>query len=79
MSEIKMNYEDAANKALLLTMAIPVKVLHDKYGWRRCKRLPDFADAIIEEFQNFQDGTMSLQDYELEVYKHPGIRFKKDG
>lgn len=70
--------ETAIDTAMILLLAIPVKVMHDKYGWRMRKRLPEFAEAILDEYQNFADGDMSLEEYQQLVYDYCGIKFQKN-
>ena len=47
---------DAADAAMVLLLALPIKVLRDEYGWGTKKRLPEFADKLAEEYQKFADG-----------------------
>lgn len=70
--------ELAIDTAMTMLLAIPVKVMHDKYGWRMRKRLPEFAEAILDEYQNFADGDMSLEEYQQLVYDYCGIKFEKN-
>ena len=65
-----------SEKALIFTLAIPIKVLHDKYGWGAKKRLKDFAIAMTEEYQRFNDGNMTLSEYAAMVYEYYGIKFE---
>lgn len=43
--------KDAANKAFLLMLGLPVMILHDKFGFGpvRCER---FTDAVLELYDN---------------------------
>lgn len=66
----------ASEIALAMLFSIPIKVLHDKYGWRSRKRLPEFARALEEEYQRFRDGDMELDEYVEEVFKMTGIKFQ---
>lgn len=68
--------KDSSEKALIFTLAIPIKVLHDKYGWGAKKRLKDFAIAMTEEYQRFNDGNMTLSEYAAMVYEYYGIKFE---
>ena len=54
---------DAADAAMVLLLALPIKVLRDEYGWGTKKRLPEFADKLTEEYQKFADGDVSLEEY----------------
>ena len=68
---------EAIDVAMTLLFGIPVKVLHDKYGWGMKKRLPEFAEAIIEVYQEFVDGELTLEELSELVYEQCGIRFEK--
>lgn len=66
----------AVDTAMVLLLAIPIKVMHDKYGWRVKKRLPELSDALIDEYQNFADGDMTLEQYQQLVYDYCGLKFQ---
>lgn len=68
----------AVDTAMVLLLALPVKVMHDKYGWRSKKRLPEFAEALTDEYQKFAEGEMSLEEYEQLVYDCCGIKFQRN-
>ena len=36
-------------------LGLPEKVLKEKYGWGTQKRLPDFADALLEAYEAFSN------------------------
>lgn len=65
-----------AEKGFVLTIGIPIKVMHDKYGWRRRKRLPDFAEAIIDEYTAFSEGQKTIQEYIDYVFEHCGLKLE---
>lgn len=68
--------EEAIDEAFLLMIAIPIKVLHDFYGWRSSKRLPEFSEQIIDEYQKFSDGEMTVHEYKQFVFEQCGIKFE---
>lgn len=70
--------EKATDTAMVLLLSIPVKVMHEKYGWGMRKRLPELSEAIIDEYQSFSDGDMSLEDYQEMVYEYCGVKFKQE-
>lgn len=74
----RQSREKAIDEAFLLMVAIPVKVMHDKYGWRLRKRLPALADAIIDEYQRFSDGEMTAEEYQQFVFENCGMMFKME-
>lgn len=68
----------AVDTAITLLLAIPIKVMHDKYGWRMRKRLPELSDALIDEYQCFADGDMTLEEYQQLVYDYCGVKFQRN-
>ena len=74
----KQAAEDAVDTAMTLLLAIPVKVLHDGYSWGTRKRLPEFGEKIIDEYQAFNDGEMTLQQYADLVFEYTGIKFERN-
>lgn len=72
--DLRKMKNDAVNEALMLLTAIPIKVLHDQYGWGAQKRLPEFAEAMMKEYQDFATGKMTLNQYKRYVYKMCGLR-----
>lgn len=69
---------DAVDAAMVLLLSIPVKVMHDKFGWGMKKRLPELAEALIDEYQSFSDGDMTLEEYQDLVYEYCGVKFKRN-
>lgn len=48
--------EEAVDTAMILLLGIPVKVLRERYGWGMKKRLPEFAEAVLEVYSDFSEG-----------------------
>lgn len=69
---------EAADAAMVLLLAIPIKVLRDEYGWGSKKRLPEFAEKLADEYSNFSNGDVSLEEYANLVYEYTGIKFEKN-
>ncbi len=70
--------DKAVETAMILLLAIPIKVMHDVYGWRMRKRLPELGEYLIDEYQSFADGDMTLQEYEQLVFDYCGMKFQKN-
>lgn len=70
--------EKATDEAMVLLLSIPVKVMHDKFGWGIRKRIPRLTDALIDEYQSFSDGEFTLEEYQEMVYEYCGVKFKKN-
>ena len=64
--------KEAADKAFLLMLGLPVMVLHDKFGFGpvRCER---FTDAVLELYDSFEKGYVSLEDIHLTLKEETGI------
>ena len=81
-SQLNSMKEEITNEAVVdaftLMLAIPVKVMYEKYGWGMKKRLPEFAEAILEEYEHFQNDEISARDYEELVYQYCGIKFRTE-
>lgn len=52
--------------------------MHDKYGWGMRKRLPELSDALIDEYQAFVEGDMTLEEYRELVYEYCGVKFQEN-
>ena len=70
--------KEAADKAFLLMLGLPVMVLHDKFGFGpvRCER---FTDAVLELYDSFEKGYVSLEDIHLTLKEETGITIVSDG
>ena len=69
--------EEAVDTAMVLLLGIPVKVLHDKYGWGTKKRLPEFAEAVLDVYSDFSEGDMTLEEFRELIYTECGIKFQE--
>lgn len=79
IQRIKQEATDKATEtAMILMLAIPVKVMYDKYGWRMKKRLPELAEALTDEYERFSEGEMTLEEYQNLVFDYCGIKFQKN-
>lgn len=70
--------QKALDAVLPLLLGFPVKVLKEKYGWGTQKRLPDFADALLEAYEEFSKNEQSMEDLMKQVEQDCGIRFSED-
>ena len=67
----------AIDEAMVLLLGIPVKVMRDKYHWGLRQRLPEFCEALTDEYQNFADGEMTVEEYEDMIEQYCGVRFER--
>ena len=72
---VKQLGSEAVDQAFLLMIGIPIRVMKLKYGWGRRKRLPEMASFIEEYYREFEDGDMSIEDYQKLVWEETGIGF----
>lgn len=68
---------EGVDNALVLLLSIPVKVLCDKYDWTESKELPDFVEHMINEYESFSSGDITLEDYQELVYQKCGVKFER--
>lgn len=77
-SDLNYAKQEAAGKAIdtafKLMLGIPLMVLHDKYGWGGKKRLPEFMDHVLELYDSFNHGYLTLDDIDNCLQKEAGIR-----
>ena len=74
--DVKRAKAEAVDTAIILLMSLPVKVLHDQFGWGE-KRLGRFSEALTDAYQDFADGDMELEDLQRLVWEQCGIKFQK--
>lgn len=66
--------EEAANVAFSLLLTIPCEVLMDHY-WPKTyqKKIPEFVDYILEYYRQWQDGEVTIEELQKDLYKWTGI------
>lgn len=69
--------EQAVNTAMTLLLGIPVKVLKEKYGWGMKKRLPEFCQAMLDTYDEFSGGDLTLEEFAELIYQECGVKFKR--
>ena len=68
---------EGVDNALVLLLSIPVKVLSEKYGWTETEDLPDFVEHMINEYESFSSGDITLEEYQEFVYQNCGVKFER--
>jgi hypothetical protein len=70
--------EAGVRDGFALMFCMPLMVLYSRYGWKRRKRLPAFAEAVLDEFRKFQEGDMTAEEYQKFVYENCGMKFEAE-
>ena len=65
--------QEAIDKAFVLMLGPPMIVLHDKYGWGK-KRLSDFIDHVLEQYDSFNKNFITLDDLWNTIEKETGVK-----
>ena len=68
---------EGVDNALVLLLSIPVKVLCDNYGWTAENELPEFVEHMINEYESFSSGDITLEEYQELVYQNCGVKFER--
>lgn len=75
--------KEASDKAFFLMLAIPVMVLHDKYG-QLMKKVVDgksreerFADFCLDLYDSFEKGYVTLDDLHKCLWDEAGIKLER--
>ena len=66
---------DAASESMAMLFSLVIEVMHSQYGWGK-KRLGDLCEALVDEYNTFDESKMSLEDYQEYVYQMTGVKFK---
>lgn len=67
---------EAVHNIMELTLGFPVMVMHDKHGWRQ-KRLDGFIDDILDLYDSYEKGYLTLEDIRRVLHEEGGIRIEK--
>ncbi|MCZ9313176.1 MAG: hypothetical protein O0V67_07340 [Methanocorpusculum sp.] len=82
--QIKMNAtKEASDKAFFLMLAIPVMVLHDKYGQLMKKEVDGksreerFVDLCLDLYDSFEKDYVTLDDLHKCLWEEAGIKIER--
>lgn len=70
--------EEAVNTALVLTLALPLEVLMVNY-WKKtyAKRIPKFTEQVLEYYQKWESGEITMEDLQRDLWEYGGVRLEK--
>lgn len=78
--QIEQLKRDAAKEAIgtviELTLGLPAIVLKDKYGFGK-KRLPEFCDHVVDLYESYEMGYLTLQDIRDALWEEGGYKIQK--
>lgn len=63
----------AANTGFLLMLGLPILVLRDKWGFGKV-RLERFIDQVIDMYEAFNEGYLTLDDIHKVIEEETGIK-----
>lgn len=72
--------DEAVNTAMVLLLALPLKVLMDHY-WKKsyAKKLPEFTQHVLDYYAEWQGGELDLDKLREELWEYGGVRFELEG
>lgn len=65
----------AANTGFLLMLGLPILVLRDKWGFGNV-RLERFIDQVIEMYESFNEGYLTIEDIHQAIEEETGIKIR---
>lgn len=80
LQEIKDKATDEAIlTAMTLTLAIPIRVMKEKY-WKKASKdkLAKFAEEMLDIFWDVQDGKIDFEELAEDLYRDAGIKFEEE-
>lgn len=74
----KQAVEKATNKAFFLMLALPCEVLANEGYWEKSakKRMPKFIDDILALFSAFEQGVVTMEQMQKDLWEIGGIRLE---
>ena len=76
MNRVREESVQTAVKTLIeLTLGLPVMVMHDKRGWRK-GRLEPLVDDILELYNSYENGYLTLEDVREALWEEANIRIQ---
>mgnify|MGYP003532873029 CR=1 FL=1 len=77
IEKIKLDaVNEAVDKAFLLSLAIPVMIIHDKFGelMKKDGREQRFAEHCLKLYEMYQEGYVTIEDLHQCLYEETGMK-----
>lgn len=73
----KQARDEAVEIALTLMLALPLKVLKDKYWVKTAKkRLPKFLDKVLSLYDSWDRGVLTMEELKEDLWEYGGIKLE---
>lgn len=68
--------KEVSEKAFILMLALPLEVLITEEYWMKSakKRMPKFIDDILKLYKAYEEGSISMEEMEEDLWTFGGIR-----
>lgn len=77
MGRVKRKRRDLLAQQLLpIALAVPVVTAHDRFGFGAKKRAPEFAEAILKQLKDIEEGKADLADIMDRFEQLTGLRIE---
>ncbi len=73
----KSGYEEGMNRAMVLTLAIPLEVLMNFYWQDSCEQLQEFTNHMLEYIEMVNTGELDLNELREHLWEYGGVRFQE--
>ena len=69
---------DMLTDAMILMLALPMKVLMDSY-WKKTyhSKLPGFINQTLAYFQSWENGELDMDELKKELWEYGGIKLER--
>lgn len=65
--------DEAAKRAFVQMLGLPLIVLHDKFGYGK-QRLERFIDELLKQYEEFDEGRITLDDLLETIETETGVK-----
>ena len=73
----KQARDEAVDIAITLMLALPIKVIKDKYWVKTAKRrLPKFIDNVLSLYGSWEKGVLTIEELREDLWNYGGIKLE---